>query len=117
MLLATDVLAGVLAAVYLVVGVPKLAGTGALAGEFVRFGYPRPLLTLTGAAEVAGAGLLVASIASVNVAALIGPAVLIVVMAGAVVTHRRVDDPPSKIMPAVVLLVLLVAELALRAAT
>ncbi|MGI8695732.1 MAG: DoxX family protein [Mycobacteriales bacterium] len=117
MLLAANVLAGILAVIYLAVGVPKVAGSAALAGEFVRFGYPRPLLTLTGAAEVAGAGLLVAGIVSVHAAAVVGSALLIAVMAGAVATHVRVSDPATKIAPPALLLLLLVAELALRAAS
>lgn len=117
MLLAANLLAGVLTVIYLVVGVPKVAGSAGLAGEFVRFGYSRPLLTLTGAAEIAGAALLVAGIFWVDAAAVFGSVLLMAVMVGALITHVRVSDPPRKITPPALLLLLLVAELALRAAS
>lgn len=111
---SADALAAVLAAIFLAVGLAKLTGARSLVIEFQRFGYPRWFRALTGTAEVAGAALILAGLASAP-AGFAGVAVLIAVMLGAIITHVRCGDGADKLAPPTLLLVLLVVEAALRA--
>lgn len=115
MSLAADILAAALATIFLAVGLAKLASAPSLVADFERFGYPGWFRKLTGACEVAGGALLLAGIAAA-IAGIAGAAVLLAVMLGAITTHLRAGDHADKLTPPILLLVLLAAEIALRAA-
>lgn len=64
--------------------------------EFQRYGYPQWFRVLTGSLEIsAGIGLLVGLLGQPELSVL-GGLLLSGVMVGAVVTHLRIGDPPSK---------------------
>jgi uncharacterized membrane protein YphA (DoxX/SURF4 family) len=94
------VLAGLLAAVFLVAGALKLARTKpqlASAGQGWVEQFPPGTIKLIGVLEVAGAAGLILP-AALNIAPILTPIAavgLILVMAGAVVTHARRHEIPN----------------------
>lgn len=82
--------------------------------EFQRYGYPQWFRVLTGVLELgAGIGLLVGLLWQPELS-LVGGLLLSGVMVGAVVTHLRIGDPPSKTAVPASIFVLTVALLAYR---
>jgi len=78
----TKLLAGMLALVFLLSGLSKLAGLDFATQDFARWGYPPWFMYLTGVIEIAGAiGLLIPRISALTAA------VLALFMSGAVGTH------------------------------
>ncbi|WP_232701245.1 DoxX family protein [Halobacterium wangiae] len=81
---------------------------------FQRFGYPQWARIGTGVVEIgAGAGLLAGLLWSPGLT-LVGGVLLSTVLAGAVVTHLRTGDSPSKTAVPATLLVLTAGLLAVR---
>lgn len=82
--------------------------------DFQRFGYPQWFRIVTGLVEIgAGIGLLVGLLWRPELA-WVGGFLLSGVMTGAVVTHIRTGDPPSKTAIPVVLFLLTVGLLTIR---
>ena len=104
--MATRILTGLLALLFIAAGVPKLLGLGTAAEEFAKLGYSAGFRLLIGALEVAGGVALL-----VPAVALFGACVLLVIMAGATWTLIQVGQPPT---PPLVVGALLVAVVALR---
>lgn len=106
------VFAGVLAAVFLLAGVMKMAmpKEKLLATMAWAKSWPEPRLKSLGAVEVLGAiGLILPR--ALNIAPALTPAAAVgcaVVMAGAVVTHFRMKDFTGIAMPAVLLVLAIV---------
>ena len=98
---------------FLMSGGPKLVGSEEMVKDFERFGYPRWFLYVTGAVEITGAIGMFAGIFLPVVGALAG-LWLAAVMLGALFTHLRIKDPASKMVPALVLLMLVLAVSAIR---
>jgi uncharacterized membrane protein YphA (DoxX/SURF4 family) len=90
-------LAGIVALVLLMAGVSKLAGAPEQVAGFEAWGFPPGFVTLVGALEVLGAILLV-----VPRSRLVGAAIVLPVMLGAVATHVLHDDavhaPPAAVL-------------------
>lgn len=84
----------------------KLAGAEDLVEDFERYGYPQWFRALTGAIEVLAAVVLFASFFMSSSIELLGSVVVVVVMFGALVTHVKVGDDVSDMIPPVVLLAL-----------
>ena len=110
--IALWIVAGVLAAVFLLAGVmkitmpkEKLLGTMAWAET-----WPEPRLKALGAVEVLGAiGLILPR--ALGIAPVLTPVAAVgcaIVMAGAVVTHYRMKDYPGIAMPTVLLILAIV---------
>ena len=93
---------------FLGAGGQKLAASEEMVNDFERFGYPRWFLYATGAVEITGAIGMLAGIFVPLVGALAGMW-LAAVMLGALFTHLRTKDSASKMVPALVLLVLVLA--------
>ena len=87
-------------------GGSKLAGAPDMVDDFDRFRYPQWFRVITGAVEVGGATGLLLGFALPALTPLAG-ALLATTMTGAVATHKRVEDPTSKVMTPAVLLGLL----------
>jgi putative oxidoreductase len=85
-----------LAAVYLLVGGMKLAGSQTVIDEFVRYGYAGWFMYVVGAMEVTGAILLL-----IPRSALYGAIVLSVVMIGAMYTHLTHQEALNALGPLV----------------
>ncbi|MBX0297990.1 DoxX family protein [Haloarcula nitratireducens] len=84
---------------------------------FQRYGYPQWVRILTGVLELgAGIGLLVGLLWRPELSVVSG-LLLSGVMGGAMVTHLRIGDPPSKTAVPAVILALTVALLAYRYVT
>lgn len=100
--IAGTVLRGLLAAVFLVAGAMKLAGTPFEVAGFTRFGYDLWLMYAVGAVQVLGGlGLLFRGYAA------LGAGLLAPVMVGAVASHLAVGDPPAMALPPLILFLLL----------
>jgi uncharacterized membrane protein YphA (DoxX/SURF4 family) len=95
------VLAVLLAVAFLISGSMKLRGDEQMAEHFRNWGYPDWFMTVVGAAEVAGAALLL--ISRFSRFAVFG---LAVIMVGAVITHITHQET-AQAVPALVLLFLL----------
>ena len=98
---------------FLGAGAAALVGVEQQAKEFERFGYPRWFRVVTGSVELAGAaGMLL----GVLYPALAAPAGLwlAAAMTGAILSHARVGDPASQMVPAAAYLLLALAVVALR---
>ena len=93
----------VLGLVGLGVGAAKVTHQEDQVEEFRRFGYPQWFRIVTGLGEIgAGIGLLVGLLWWPELA-WVGGLLLSGVMIGAVITHIRTDDPPSKTAIAAIL--------------
>jgi len=104
----------VLGLVGLAVGGAKVTHQENQVEEFQRFGYPQWFRVVTGLVEIgAGMGLLVGLLWRPELA-WIGGLILSGVMTGAVVTHIRTGDPPSKTAVPAVLFVLTAGVLTVR---
>lgn len=104
----------VLGLVGLVVGGAKVTRQEDQVEAFQRFGYPQWFRIITGFVEIgAGAGLL-AGLMWLPGLTLAGGLLLSSVMVGAVVTHLRTGDPPSKTVVPATLFGLTVSLLAIR---
>jgi uncharacterized membrane protein YphA (DoxX/SURF4 family) len=88
--IVTWVLSALLAAVYLLTGGMKLAGTEEVASNFGKFGYPLWFSYLVGLGEIGGALLLFASQVASYAAGF-----LILIMLGAAFSHLRVGESPA----------------------
>jgi putative oxidoreductase len=111
---AATVLSIVLGVAFLLAGGTKVANLGPHEEEFVRYDLPGlpPQLArvLVGSVELGAMALLaIAAIASSDTVALIGAAVVIAAMAGALATHIRLRDAPSVMAPPAILALLAVA--------
>ena len=96
----TDIIRIILAALFGVAGLAKLAGVGRLRQSFTTFGYPIWFMYLIGVSEIGGAVfLLIPPIAA------IGAIGLGFIMVGAFFSHLRAKETPQTI-PVVVLFVL-----------
>ena len=100
-----------LSALFLAAGIAKLLRATPLKVQFEEFGLPASLMSLVGAAEVAGA--LGLQIDRLRIPAALGLALL---MAGAVANHLKVKHPVGKLLPSAMLLLLLGLFLALHLA-
>ena len=98
--LTVSIITYVLAAIFVLAGVVKLAGVKMMKDNFTKYGYPDWFRSLIGLGEVAGAVVLL--FPSVALLAATGFAI---VMVGAVVTHVMSKEAPMAV-PAVVLLAL-----------
>lgn len=82
--------------------------------DFQRFGYPQWFRIVTGVVEI-GAGIgLIAGLLWLPGLTLAGGLLMSSVMGGAVVTHLRTGDPPSKTAVPATLLIFTVGLLAIR---
>ncbi len=101
----------VLGFVFIGAGGTKLAGKAPHPEEFARYDLPGASATtarlLVGAVEVVAALLLLlGAITDSSSLAVIGAAIVIAAMAGALATHGKLGDPPPKYLPAGILLAL-----------
>lgn len=99
-------LQGLLGVAMVAAGGAKLAGQESQVEDFDRFGYPQWFRILTGGLEVTAAVGLLTAVILTDAFALAGGLVVTAVLAGAIATHVRIGDPPSKAAPAAVLLTL-----------
>ena len=106
MKLTLNILQGLLGAMFLGSGGSKLAGAPDMVDDFDRFRYPQPFRVVTGAVEVGGALGLLLGFACPALTPLAG-LLLGATMTGAVATHKKVEDPTSKVVTPAVLLGLL----------
>ncbi len=95
MMIAFDILSGLLALILAAAGIAKLAGVAQMRVGAERFGIPWPRYRLIGVAELAavlgiGAGL---AWRPFGLAAVVGSGIL---MIGALGYHRRAGDPPAE---------------------
>ena len=102
------ILSIVLAVAFTAAGGTKVANVGPHEEEFPRFNLPaidaQMARVLVGAVELIAAVLLfIAAIAGSTGLAVVGAIIVILTMIGAVGTHARIGDPPTKMMPAAVL--------------
>jgi hypothetical protein len=100
-----------LAATYLIPGSAKLLAHPKMRHAAAHFRIPWSRYRLLGAAEFAAAAGILAGIRwpTLGVAAAIG---MVVLLAGALVTHRRAGDPVKEAVPALLVLLLTIAYLA-----
>jgi uncharacterized membrane protein YphA (DoxX/SURF4 family) len=101
----STVLAVILGAVFVAVGVPKLRGDEKIAANFKRWGYPETIRTAVGAVELLAGVMILVGIA-VQSLAVTGALLLIFIMIGALATHAYHRDPPKQWLPPLVLLAL-----------
>lgn len=87
----TWILQGLLALMFVMAGVQKIAGSKMHTEAFKKWGYPQWFRTVTGIVELGAAVLLVIGFWNVT-AAIIGAAILIAVGIGGVITHVRIKD-------------------------
>jgi uncharacterized membrane protein YphA (DoxX/SURF4 family) len=101
-----------LAAACLLPAAAKLAGHPKMQQSAAHFGIPWPRYRLIGAAELAAAAGILTGLwwHPLGLAAAAGMAVL---LAGAIVTHRKAADSAKEMAPAVVALLLTLAYLAI----
>ena len=103
------IVAGLLAAMFLVAGWSKVSGSEMQRKGFAERGQSLGFMHLIGALELAGAlGLVVGF--WVPILALLAAIGLTIIMVGAVFTHVRAKDPLSRATPALVLLLLSLVE-------
>jgi putative oxidoreductase len=95
---------GVLALAMVGAGGAKLGGIESQIEEFQRYGYPQWFRLVTGSIELLAGVVLVAGFFVTPVLALGGGLLVVVTMAGAVVTHIRVGDSAADIAPSAILL-------------
>lgn len=112
--LAAYGLQGVLGVVGLLAGATKVTGQQSQVETFERFGYSRRIRLFTGVAEVVAGTALLAGVVAPPTVTLLGAAVFAVVLAGAVVSHARMDDPASELAVPAVLLLLAVTVAVIR---
>lgn len=108
----TIVLQVILGLVFIGAGGSKLAGAQQMVEMFEHFKYPRWFMYFTGVVEVTGALGVLAGI-FVPVLALLGGLLLAATMTGALITHVRVKDPVSMMVPPAILLALAIAVIVL----
>lgn len=89
---------------FLVFGASKL-GSKQMIDEFKRYGLPQWLRIVTGLLEIGGAVLIISGIWNDMLAAIAG-ILLVIIMAGAIVTHLRIKDPASKTGMPIILIAL-----------
>ncbi len=94
----------VLAAVFLMAGVPKILRIAYFRERIRHWRLPLSLLPVIGAVELAGAGLLLVGAASISrPSAAAGALILVATSLGAMATHLRIADPPQEFLHAGVL--------------
>jgi putative oxidoreductase len=103
----STILAAILGAVFVAVGIPKITGQEKVAANFERWGYPEQIRVAIGAMEVLAGVLLLVGIA-VPAVAITGFMILFIIMLGALSTHQRAKDPLTMWIPPFVLLVLVI---------
>lgn len=96
---------GGLGLVALVAGGAKVAGQDSQVEAFERYGYPQWVRLGTGAVELLAGLSLLAAFVGPSVLAPAGGALFGGVLAGAVLTHARVDDPFGELAVPLTLLV------------
>ncbi|MEA2159132.1 MAG: hypothetical protein QOD66_1512 [Solirubrobacteraceae bacterium] len=96
------VLSILLGVAFTVAGVSKLTGQSAMREAATHFGITWERYRLIGVLEVAGAVGVLLGLAVTALGALASIA-LALLMIAAVATHRRVNDPPAQLAPALVL--------------
>lgn len=107
-ILVLTVLVGVVMALE---GAMKLGGVHDASG-FERFGYPAWFHGVTGGLELLGGAAILAGVFLGEAVVAGGGIVVATVLAGAVVSHRRVGDTPAETAPAAILLVLAIVVVA-----
>ena len=100
-----------LAVACLVPATAKLAGHPRMRESAGHFGIPRPRYRLIGIPELAAAAGVVAGVwlHPLGIAAAAG---MVLLLAGALITHRRAGDGPKDMAPALVTLVIAIGYLA-----
>ncbi len=99
---------------FLAAGLPKVLRTTSYRERARHWRLPEELLPVVGLVEVTGATLLLAGAATRHERAAIAGAVLVVAtMAGAVLTHARIGDPPARVLPPALLGILAALDVAL----
>jgi len=87
-------------------GGSKIGGVESQVTEFQRYGYPQWFRLATGSIELLAGVVLVAGLFVTPVLALVGSLLVATTMAGAVITHIRMEDSAADIAPSVILLAL-----------
>ena len=107
-------LSGLLAVLYLMSGVPKLAGVEQIVKEFAKWGYPGWFRLVVGTVEVASAVLLL-----IPRVAFFGASALAVIMIGAIHTHvfRGTNEAGMAVVPLLLLVFLAIVGYARRPAS
>ncbi len=95
------ILAGLMAIAFVIAGAAKLLRAKPLVAQFQEFGLPRWSILAVGALEVLGAAALFFN--ATRFWAALG---LIALMLGAIANHLKVRHPISKVVPALLLLIL-----------
>ena len=113
--LAANILAGILAAFFFSVGAAKVLAVPRMRTAAHEAGYSITAYRGIGILEMAGAAGLVVGMVVPALGTLAG-AGLLVLLAGAIITHLRNHDEPTAYAPAVVTGVLVAAYLALQLA-
>ena len=85
------ILQGLLALMFLMAGVQKVAGSKMHTEAFQKWGYPQWFRVVTGVIELGAAILLIGGFWN-ETAAIIGAAILVAVGIGGVITHIRIKD-------------------------
>ncbi len=114
--IATVVLSILLAAAFAMAGASKIAGVAQMRESATHLKVPWSQYRLIGVAEVAGAAGLLIGLA-VHFLGALAAICLALLMAGAVLFHRRASDPPAAMAPAAALLVLSLVLVVLRIST
>jgi putative oxidoreductase len=99
-----------LAVFFTMMGLPKLLGLGGWAGRFATWGYPPSFVILVGVAELAGAVMVL-----IPRLAILGGALLAVIMLGAAATHLLHGETVRVLVPLVLFAVLTVVTVVSRA--
>jgi putative oxidoreductase len=95
------VVSALLGLVFLVAGVPKILRIAYFRERVRHWRLPARMLPVIGLVELGGAGLLlVGAVTQGKPWALAGAALVAATMAGAIVTHMRVADPPAEALHA-----------------
>jgi uncharacterized membrane protein YphA (DoxX/SURF4 family) len=104
----------VLGMAFLAAGLPKVLRTTSYRERVRHWRLPERLLPAIGLVEVGGATLLlVAAAAGHEQPAIAGAALLVATMAGAILTHVRIADPPARALPPTLLGILATLDIAL----
>lgn len=116
MFIATVILSVLLGIGFALASLPKVSAADNMVAELARLGVSTGLVRLIGALEFLGAAGLVIGlwIGPLGIAAAAG---LVLLMAGAVISHLKAHDSAKKTVPSLVLLLLSAAALVLRAAS
>lgn len=85
------ILQGLLALLFIMAGVQKVAGSKMHTEAFTKWGYPQWFRVVTGVIELGAAVLLIIGYWN-STAAIIGAAILVAVGIGGVITHIRIKD-------------------------